>query len=316
MRIVLINTPWARDRLQKVNDWWGFDFDFDEVIDVTLDEVPFQAHPQAQHLAVLDMGIVNKYKKGFTIFVTPFYVVPKDKNGNVLDRRASVNGLYMPPLLWFQRMAWWATTLFWNTPAIMVHANENDKLWSNGKDLGPAFEMWLNHEISHFLYWVLREFYPDNTHEYFYAGTPEYARAEIQEFFLGDDEEEEEPVPEPEPAPEPKKDLLELWALGIEEFESGGDKNALNYRRNNPGNIKAVSGGFLKFDTYEEGFAYLKDYLTRAATGRHRAYHPEMSLYEFFRTYAPDPEPIPSNYANHVAKKMGVTIYTKIKSLV
>lgn len=324
MRVVLINTPWARDRLKNVNDWWGFGFSFDEIIDVQLDEIPFQASPDSTAQAVLDMQLVSQYKKGFTIFVTPYIMAPKDRNGNVLERRASVNGLYMPPLLWFQRIAWWATTLFWNSPAITVHSNENDQLWSNGKALGPAFEMWLCHELSHFLYWVAREILPvDNTHSFFYGGAPEKARAEIQEFFLAKDEEEE---PEPEKPAETRD--VEVWAKAIQDFEgwvAPGEKDrtgevyangSKSYRNNNPGNIKGVGGGFLKFDTYKEGFDYLVDYLTRAATGRHRAYHPEMSLHEFFRTYAPDPEPIPHNYADFVAKRLGVTIYTKIKSLV
>ena len=122
----------------------------------------------------------------------------------------------------------------------------------------------------------------------------------------------ETPIMPPEPPVEPPKpDLVALWAEAIAEFESGGDKNALNYRRKNPGNIKGLDGKFLQFDTWNDGMEYLKDYLRRACTGAHKAYKPTMTLKQAMTVYAPDPEPIPTNYANHCAKKMGV--YPSIK---
>lgn len=114
----------------------------------------------------------------------------------------------------------------------------------------------------------------------------------------------------------PSKSMIELWALAIQDFE-GWHEGSQSYRNNNPGNIKGINGKFLTFKTYEEGFAYLCDYLTRAATGKHKGYSPEMTLYEFFKTsYAPDAEPIPRNYAAYVASKLAVTIDVKIKTLV
>lgn len=125
--------------------------------------------------------------------------------------------------------------------------------------------------------------------------------------------EKNEPVPQPTPVRD--NTLIETWAEAIKQFE-GWHPGSKAYRNNNPGNIKGLDGNFLVFKTPEEGYAYLVDYLTRACTGKHKAYSPEMTLIEFFRVYAPDPEPIPSNYAAFVASKMAVTTDRKIKTFV
>lgn len=59
---------------------------------------------------------------------------------------------------------------------------------------------------------------------------------------------------------------------------------------NNPGAIRGLSGHFLKFTSYQQGFDYLCDYLRRAITGKHSAYlkyGKNMTVNQFFQTYAP-----------------------------
>lgn len=127
-----------------------------------------------------------------------------------------------------------------------------------------------------------------------------------------------EPVieaPKVEEKDEPKGSKLIEWALAIKDYEGGpGD---LNHRLNNPGNIRSVKGPFLKFKTWEEGWNALLDYLTRAATGKHKAYKPEFTLEQFFRVYAPIADKNnPVAYAKYVAKRLGVPTSEKIKNLI
>lgn len=123
-----------------------------------------------------------------------------------------------------------------------------------------------------------------------------------------------EPIkPQPEPPVKPRESLLEPWAKAIEQFENAPKS------WNNPGAIRGLDGNFLKFKTYTEGFEYLKNYLVRAATGKHKAYPKagETTLIEFQNIYAPAHDNNnPHNYASFVAKKLGVSLEEKIKNLI
>lgn len=177
MRTVLINSPWAKDRLKNISDWWSLKFVFDEVIEIK--ESPTHQVIPNSYLTCLDMGFVNKHKHNFTLFVAPWEHPPKDKNGNTIPEKASCRGIYLPPLLpSLSRTEWWATRLFWNYPVIQVFANEHEIVQVHGKILGNAFEVWANHEFSHWLYSVIEK--EDKTHDYFYSGEPERVREEIQ----------------------------------------------------------------------------------------------------------------------------------------
>lgn len=119
------------------------------------------------------------------------------------------------------------------------------------------------------------------------------------------------PVTPQEPATEPRGSLLLEWARAIELYEGA------NKAWNNPGAIRSVSGPFLKFPTYQAGFDYLCDYLTRAATGKHKAYRPDMTLLEFQKVYSPTVDHNdPLKYAQFVAKRLGVTTDYQIKNLI
>lgn len=136
-------------------------------------------------------------------------------------------------------------------------------------------------------------------------------------------------LPEPKPVSETvpvKESKLNQWADAIEFFESGGDKNAPSYRRNNPGNLKAVSGNFIVYPTYEAGYAALCNYLIRAATNEHQAYVREaarlkknssglLTIKEFIGVYAPDGPAVNKNYAQFIATRCGATPDTCIRDL-
>ena len=117
---------------------------------------------------------------------------------------------------------------------------------------------------------------------------------------------------------EPKKDYIDLMAQAIQEFE-GWYEGSKSWRNKNPGNIKKGDGSFMKFRTHEEGFNYLKDYLHRACTGKHKSYKPEFSLFKFVATYAPPSENSSAsilNYATHIAKALDLPAETQLKELV
>jgi hypothetical protein len=112
-----------------------------------------------------------------------------------------------------------------------------------------------------------------------------------------------------------KTSLLVPWAEAIRDYE--GQPGDLSYRNNNPGNLRNTTGNFMKFKTWEAGWAALLDYLTRAATGKHKAYKPTFSLLQFFKVYSPtEDKNDPHAYATYVAKRIGVTVDTEIKNLV
>ena len=86
-----------------------------------------------------------------------------------------------------------------------------------------------------------------------------------------------------------------------------------------PGGIKGMDGQFLQFENYEEGFNYLKHYLTRAATGKHTAYPKGggHTLLEFQKIYSPSADHNePVKYARYIAGRLGVSINQKIKTFV
>jgi len=117
---------------------------------------------------------------------------------------------------------------------------------------------------------------------------------------------------------------IDLWCLATQEHE-GWFKSSRSFRNNNPGNIKFVgqksakgqdSGGFCIFPTYEIGYKELKDMFIRACSGNSRSYRSDMTLLEFYEVYAPASDNnVPTTYARYVAKRIGVDITTKIKTL-
>lgn len=124
------------------------------------------------------------------------------------------------------------------------------------------------------------------------------------------------PVTPPErPKPPVVESKLEALCLAIRDYE--GKPGDLNYRNNNPGNIRGVDGKFLKFKTMEEGFDYLKKYVKRAATGEHKAYKKGCTIEEFFKVYAPTGDNNnPDAYAKWVAKRIGETVDKRVVDII
>jgi hypothetical protein len=115
-----------------------------------------------------------------------------------------------------------------------------------------------------------------------------------------------------------KTNYISLWADAIEQFESGGNPNALNYRNNNPGNLRdPLTGQFRVFASYEEGRAALIADLTAKV----RKY-PNFTVLQIMTRYlGGDPqnpaitgEGDPFAYAQAIAEKLGVTTDTLIGS--
>lgn len=123
-----------------------------------------------------------------------------------------------------------------------------------------------------------------------------------------------EPQPEPEPTPEPVKiSKLIPFAKAIEAYENF---NKLYY---NPGAIRGVNGKFLKFNTYQEGFNYLCDYIKRVSEGKHAAYPygGETSMIQFFQIYSPVIDGnSPIRYCSWVCNQIGVNPQDEIKDVV
>ena len=108
------------------------------------------------------------------------------------------------------------------------------------------------------------------------------------------------------------------------------------YRNKNPGNIiwselarsyGAVSfwthprtrHDFAIFPTYEDGFDCLCQLIETTFTTKTVNYYPEMTILQYFSKYSPVRENgvvVPNySYAEDVAQKLGVTIYTRVKDL-
>ena len=122
-------------------------------------------------------------------------------------------------------------------------------------------------------------------------------------------------------------DKLTEWALAIQKFE-GYFKGSLSFKNNNPGNIRYAGmyaamalrndgNNFCVFESYEKGFEALKILLKRAASGLSSIYKPDDTLLQFYSKYAPSSDGNhPLTYATYIAKRIGVTVNTKIKELI
>lgn len=121
--------------------------------------------------------------------------------------------------------------------------------------------------------------------------------------------------------------MIYEWARAIQRHE-GYFPGSASYRNNNPGNFRCsglVMGEFgaikcvnnlAVFRTFDEGFAALRQFLIYAAEGKLRAYKPDMTLYQFYAVYAPSADNNnPKNYAEAVAKDLGISPNTRIREL-
>jgi hypothetical protein len=124
-----------------------------------------------------------------------------------------------------------------------------------------------------------------------------------------------------EPAPIVEIDKILILAQAIQQFE-GYYAGSLAQRNNNPGNLRyspLQSGkrdGFAYFDTFEIGMEALKHQIRIGATGTSRVYRPDMTLLQFFNTYAPSSDNNqPSIYYQFVLDTTGFTSATTLQDL-
>ena len=123
------------------------------------------------------------------------------------------------------------------------------------------------------------------------------------------------------------KTLLDKFCEGIQSFE-GWTPNSRSWRNCNPGNIKYGSLakelgaygqddlGFAKFADSKSGFQALKEFVSLACRNKLKAYKADMTIYQYFCTYAPSNDGnSPIIYSKSVAKKCGLSITDKISNL-
>jgi hypothetical protein len=120
---------------------------------------------------------------------------------------------------------------------------------------------------------------------------------------------------------------LDAWAQAIADFESGGNPNALNYRNNNPGNLKYAgqpgatgqdSRGFAIFGSLQDGWDALTRQLQKYVND-----HPDftllqmMTLYLGGNPYAPvtTGQGNPFTYAQSIADKLGVQVSSTLRQI-
>jgi hypothetical protein len=140
------------------------------------------------------------------------------------------------------------------------------------------------------------------------------------------------PAPAPTPAPQPRPSRIRAWAKAIERQESSKPPKPtdVNVRLKNPGNLKytpytaslggklskvpGLDGGtFCEFDTYEDGFNALCQFLTDAANNRLIPYKNRRTLLAFTTLYANIPAT--HAYVHNIAKEFGVSELIDISEL-
>lgn len=119
-----------------------------------------------------------------------------------------------------------------------------------------------------------------------------------------------------------KSTNLVKFCTAIRDFE--GKPGDLNYKNNNPGNARCSPVGYLPkygfvkcvnnfavFSTYALGWEYLNNLVHFKAVS-----HPTWTILDFFNNYAPTSDNNPTKrYASFVAKRMGVSVNTKLNKL-
>ena len=129
--------------------------------------------------------------------------------------------------------------------------------------------------------------------------------------------------PAPSPVPEPPRPSVIDFADSIKVYEGWQSPSAkypngtASWRNKNPGNIKGTDGKFLKFETAEQGFKYLCEYIKRVARNEHKSYPKDCDIKQFFLVYAPaNDKNLPVQYGVWVATRLQVLPDFLIKNLI
>lgn len=133
----------------------------------------------------------------------------------------------------------------------------------------------------------------------------------------------EKPMSEEEPKPEEKPDRVRLFARAIGEMENAKanypdlmNSGMLRYTSyiNSLGGRKGRNG-FAKFDSWEQGFDALCQFVRDARDNKLRAYK-DCTIKSFFKVYAPyEDNNNPDMYARFVAQRMVASIDEKLKDI-
>jgi hypothetical protein len=196
----------------------------------------------------------------------------------------------------------WQTSIF---------TNETDHTYQNEIDQGETAVVFATHELSHVFYAMLAK--TDNTHLYFFAGTPEKVLAEFdfdeqelawyqqaiqdleQELGLLKARQIQPPVEPPAnvvPTSIPSVSDLATFIKGYEGWflpdMAGYPNGSISYQCNNPSNAKfegqanavartfvinGVDEVFAAFDTYAHGWEYMIECLTAVVQGKSAVYN-------------------------------------------
>lgn len=153
LHIVANRAPWVswEEKINAIKLFFSPAFHFDVEIEHTDYEIPLIPSPDFPSLYEVDRIWYDQ---------------------NIADRNADII------LLVLDRNQLEVVTPFgltqWNAikgKECTVYANEKDRLYVGGKDIGNSFVRWAQHELSHALYAIYG--LPDKTHNHFYAGEPD-----------------------------------------------------------------------------------------------------------------------------------------------
>lgn len=210
---------------------------------------------------------------------------------------------------------------------LQVGANEEERLFYNGKDVGGTFFNFARHEILHALFMIIYGDNPATCPPNFAPAEHKHMRCDPTHYWWNqwqiDNALAEVEFPEPNATEKllwkvyalyllnkviasfkSKTSRIKDWALAIQSeegyyppgYSAKFPDGSRSWRNNNPGNLRYVGqlnatgadrNGFAVFLNYDGGMSALVKMLTNAATGLSKVYRPEMTLEQFFQVYAP-----------------------------
>lgn len=171
LKFIAFGVPWIDSRFQAIQDFWT-----PLALDCSWVNASKEAAEMAslkEYDASLDSAVINRWldlEYDLTVFCAPYLLTPRDYKHEPLTWTDSTGTRPRVSVFGFQY-----------GKCLEVFSNEHDTTVSNEVDLGNSFELWFNHELTHYLY--KKYDLPDNTHLHFYSGHPENARAELLPHF-------------------------------------------------------------------------------------------------------------------------------------
>jgi len=340
LKLVENNLGWEslNKKIEDIQEWFSSHIDL--IIDVEHTEyvtIPFEDYKSSAD-QINESSKRGVDKKWYDTFLSPMgkgyhivlFAVPLSQWGSTNFRG-------------------WRTDNNTGPVELQVSSVEGERYTHNGKDRGGAFVNFARHEILHALFMIYGQH--DMTHYWWDRGQLELAldaidfpepkvaervglmmnllRLAQQLLGLLIKEKNRKEITMIIPIEEPH---IEVMCDAIQRFEgwfTPGENakyphGSISWRNMNPGNLRPAGqkgmigekGGFAVFSTYADGKEALRNQIKLAISGRSRVYRPDMTLLEFFQTYAPSSDNnYPEQYAKYVAGIMGVTYSFLIKNI-